>query len=140
MPAQAAVTTGVRHLLESIARRWRNHRDAVVSLREIDGMDPALAAEIAAEAGLSVRDLRDVISHGVGANRLMRRMMAAYGIDAGDVDRQAPGMLRDIALLCSRCQSKGRCEEELEAGTARENAPGFCPNADTFETFGVVSN
>lgn len=127
-------------MLENIARRWRDHRDAAVSLREIDGMDPALAAEIAAEAGLSVRDLRDVISHGAGANRLMRQMMAAYGIDAGEIEHDVPGMMRDIAVLCSRCQAKGRCEEELEAGTARENAHSFCPNADTFETFGRALN
>lgn len=140
MSAQEAVTTGVRHLLESIARRWRNHRDAVVTLREIDCMDPALASEIAAEAGLSVRELRDVISHGVGANRLMRRMMAAYGIDISEIEQDAPGMLRDIAVLCSRCKAKGRCEEELAAGTARESARSFCPNADTFETIGPAPN
>lgn len=138
MSAQEAVTTGVRQLLESIAQRWRVHRDTVASLREIDGMDPAMAAEIAAEAGLSVADLRDVISHGAGANRLMQRMMEAYGIDVREVGEEAPGLLRDLSVLCSRCKDKGRCAAELEAGTARENAHLFCPNADTFETFGLV--
>lgn len=138
MSAQDTVTTGVRHLLESAARRWRNHRDAVATLREIDGLDPAMASEIAAEAGLSVSDLRDVISHGAGANLLMRRMMAAYGIDAGEIEHGAAGMLRDISVLCSRCKAKGRCDDELEAGTAREHAHLFCPNAETFESFGTA--
>lgn len=140
MSAQEAVTTGVRHLLESIAERWRVHRDTVATLREIDGMDPALASEIAAEAGLSISDLRDVISHGAGANRLMQRMMAAYGIDVREVSEETPGLLRDLAVLCSRCKDKGRCAAELEAGTARENAHLFCPNAETFEGFSHVPN
>lgn len=137
MSAQEAVTTGVRQLLESIAERWRVHRDTVASLREIDRMDPAVASEIAAEAGLSISDLRDVISHGAGAKRLMQKMMKAYGIDMREVSEEAPALLRDVSVLCSRCQAKGRCEEELEAGTARENAHLFCPNAETFESFGL---
>ena len=137
MTTQEAATTSLRHLLESIAQRWREHRDAVASLREIDGMGSAMAAEIAAEAGLSVHELRDVISHGAGANRLMQRMMEAYGVDAREIGHDAPGLLRDVSVLCSRCQAKGRCEEELEAGTARENAHLFCPNAETFESFGL---
>jgi hypothetical protein len=135
MSAQAAVTTGVRHMLESIARRWRDHRDAVASLREIDRMDSAMAGEIAAEAGLSVADLKEVISHGVGANRLMQRMMDAYGVDVRELAED--GVLRDVSVLCSRCRARGRCAEELEAGTARENAHLFCPNAETFESFGL---
>jgi hypothetical protein len=133
MSAQEAVTTGVRQLLENIAQRWRDHRDVIATLREIDGMDPAVASEIAAEAGLSVHELRDVISHGAGANRLMQRMMGAYGIDMREVGEEAPGLLPDVSVLCSRCRDKGRCAEELEAGTARENAHQFCPNAETFE-------
>lgn len=136
MSAQAAVTTGVRHMLESVARRWRDHRDAVVSLREIERMDPAMAGEIASEAGLTVADLKEVISHGAGANRLMRKMMDAYGVDVGELADD--GLLRDIAVLCSRCKARGRCAEELEAGTARENAHLFCPNAETFESFGLA--
>jgi hypothetical protein len=124
-------------MLETIARRWRDHRDAVATLREIAAMDPEVAGEIAAEAGLSISDLRDVITHGAGASQLMRRMMAAYGIDVPEVEHDAPGLLRDVAVLCSRCKAKGRCAEELEAGTARENAHLFCPNAGTFETFGL---
>jgi len=138
MSAQTAVTTGVRHMLESVARRWRDHRDAVTSLREIDAMDPAMAAEIATEAGLSVADLREVISHGAGANRLMQRMMDAYGVDVRELADD--GLLRDVSVLCSRCKAKGRCAEELEAGTARENAHLFCPNAETFESFGLAAS
>ncbi len=135
MSAQDTIATGVRHLLDSIAQRWRDHRDAVASLREIEAMDSAMASEIAAEAGLSVAELRDVIVHGAGANRLMQKMMDAYGVDMREIEQD--GLLRDVSVLCSRCKAKGRCAEELEAGTARENAHLFCPNAETFESFGL---
>ena len=135
MSAQHAVTTGVRLLLDGIAQRWRDHRDAVASLREIESMGPAMAGEIAAEAGLSVSDLKEVIAHGAGANRLMQKMMDAYGVDMREIEQD--GLLRDVSVLCSRCKAKGRCAEELEAGTARENAHLFCPNAETFESFGL---
>ncbi|APH72108.1 DUF6455 family protein [Aquibium oceanicum] len=126
---------GVRYIVEGIAERWRRHRDAITGLREINSLDPELASEIAAEVGLSVADLRDVIEHGSGADGLMHRMMAAYGIHEQRLEAEVPGVLRDLAILCSRCAAKGRCAHELEAGTARENAPVFCPNAGTFETF-----
>ena len=126
---------GLRHIVEGIAERWRRHRDATAGLREINSLDPELASEIAAEAGLSIEDLRDVIARGSGADGLMHRMMAAYGIHEKQLEAEAPGSMRDLAILCSRCQAKGRCANELEAGTARENAHLFCPNADTFETF-----
>ncbi len=126
---------GLGQIVASIAQKWRHHRDSLAGLREISSLDPHLASEIAAEAGLSVADLRDVIANGTGADRLMEQMMAAYGINANDLEAEAPGIMRDVATLCSRCQAKGRCAQELETGTARENAHVFCPNAPTFETF-----
>lgn len=137
MNAQAQSNHGIRHFLHGVAQRWREHRDAARSLREIEALDPALASGIAQEAGLTVADLKEVVAQGSGAERLMERMMAAYCLGPLDLEREAPGLLRDVAILCSRCQSKGRCAQELEAGTARENARLFCPNADTFETFGL---
>jgi hypothetical protein len=138
MSAAASHTHGIRSIFDGIVARWRHHRDAMASLREIEALDPAFADALAGEAGLSVAELKDVIRQGAGADRLMQRMMAVHGIDARTVEHDAPGLMRDIAVLCSRCQAKGRCAQELEAGTARENAHLFCPNAETFETFGIA--
>ena len=132
-PRWRSMMTGLRSAVEGIAVRWRDHRNAMAAIREFANLDPAIAGEIAAEAGVSVRDLGEVVARGSGADRLMQRMIAAFGI-GDEITASASGVLRDTAVLCSRCRAKRRCRDELDAGTARNNAHLFCPNAPTFES------
>lgn len=125
--------SGLRNVVAGLTERWRDHRRSLATQRELASLDPAIAACIAADAGISASDLRDVAARGSGAERLMQRMIAAFGIKE-DVSAASRGVLRDAAILCSRCNTKSRCRDELDAGTARANAHSFCPNAETFET------
>jgi Family of unknown function (DUF6455) len=124
---------GGSELMRSLMTKWRDYRATLAGLRELESNDPGLLAELAGELGLSASDLREVVAHGAGADRLMHRMMAAYDLDAEKLQDGAPGVLREIEILCSRCGAKGRCARELDAGTAAGNAHAFCPNVETFE-------
>lgn len=119
-------------MLEAMLARWHEHRSTRAAMDELAGCDPETLAEIARDVQVSVDDLREITAKGAGADRLMQRMMAAYGIDMDEMRNEAPTMLRDVAVLCSRCSEKGRCARELDAGTAAEHAHEFCPNAETF--------
>ena len=119
--------------LRGLMSKWRDYLATRASLRELESSDPGLVAELAGELGLSASELREVVRHGAGADRLMHRMMAAFDLDAESLHDGAPQVLREIEILCSRCGAKGRCARELDAGTAAENASAFCPNSETFE-------
>lgn len=124
---------GRSDLLRSLVSKWRDYRATLAGLRELESSDPGLVAELAGELGLSASDLREVVAHGAGADRLMHRMMSAFDLDGEKLHVGAPAVLREIEILCSRCGAKGRCARELDAGTAAENASAFCPNSETFE-------
>lgn len=119
-------------MLDALVARWRDHKANVAAIREIRACDPDTVAELASELGMSVRELEQVASRGAGADRLMARMIEAFGLDGEKLQHHEPTTLRDMSLLCSLCDAKGRCGRELEAGTAAEHAEAFCPNAGTF--------
>ena len=110
-----------------------HYRNAVAAIREFADLDPTVAGAIAADAGVSVRDIGDVIARGSGADRLMQRMISAFDLQ-DELEESASGVFRDAGVLCSRCSAKRRCRDELDAGTARNNAHLFCPNASTFKS------
>lgn len=121
-----------REVFNRWAQKWQAHRSARAALAELDGMDPSIVGEIARESGLDVADLREVVAKGADADKLMYRMMEAFGIDAQKLAREAPAFLKEVSIACSKCDDKGRCRRELAAGTARQHAAEFCPNEASF--------
>lgn len=131
-PLQEASMSRLREVIERQAEKWRAYRSSWVAQRELASLEPTIAAEIAADAGISRSDLRDVVASGSGAERLMSRMIAAFGIKE-DASAASRGALWDAAIVCSRCKAKSHCRTELDSGSARANAHLFCPNSETFE-------
>lgn len=125
-------TLQVRTALARLVARWRDYRAAVAAVRELEETDPDTIAAIAAECGLTMREFREVVRNGSGAESLMARMMAAFDLDPVHLRATVPAMMREVEALCSRCTAKGRCARELGAGTAALHAGAFCPNAETF--------
>lgn len=120
-------------MLDVLVARWREYQANVAGIREMEACGPEMVAQMAGELGMSAAELEQVVSHGAGADKLMERMIAAFGLDAGQLQRQQPAVVRDMSILCSLCETKGRCVHELDAGTAADHAHEFCPNANTFE-------
>jgi len=122
-------------MLDVLVARWRDYQANVAGLREIEACGPEMVAQMAADLGMTQSELEEVVSHGAGADKLMTRMIAAFGLNAEELERTDPAVIRDMSILCSRCETKGRCVHELDAGTAAEHAGEFCPNANTFALF-----
>ena len=67
---------------------------------------------------------------GGGFDLLLMRMEALQ-LDLGDVKRIETTVFHDLAVACTNCASKDRCEHnlvDLSAGTIRENWEKYCPN------------
>jgi len=68
------------------------------------------------------------------AAELLNRMLAAYGLDHRDVAPDDRAAMREIEIMCSRCQNTRQCRHELDAGTARAHATEFCANAEAMQS------
>lgn len=88
---------------------------------------------LASDLSLSEDDLVAVSSGLADNSELMQRMIRARGFDPEQLRHSFDTLMRDIERVCTRCRHTGRCRRELDAGTAADNAHGFCPNAGTFD-------
>jgi hypothetical protein len=96
---------------------------------ELKDLDRGELDRIAADLGMTARDLQDLSERGPDAAALSHRRMAALGLSRDDVERAALGLMRDLEKACCCCSDKGRCEKDL---ASRPNDPGwkaYCPNA-----------
>ena len=121
------------NILAGLIEGWRRHRRVQQDrafLRNAEAFD---IERLAADIGMGVDELAEIIARGESAPALSARMMAAHGFDRGDVAARSPASLREVSSMCSRCDHKRRCEVELNAGTAVAHADAFCPNAQLMQ-------
>lgn len=107
---------------------WRDARE----IAQLRATSPEIAAALAREAGTVPAELEHMAAAGRRAARLRERMIQAFGISPDILSAADYGALRQTGIACSQCNAKRRCAIELQRGTARANAAGFCPNASTF--------
>jgi hypothetical protein len=95
---------------------------------ELSAMPPEDVHRIAHDIGIGADDLRALAARGPGAADLLYERMAVMGLSRADVDRLAPGLMRDLETTCSCCCHKEQCGKEL---AVEPEAPGwmtYCAN------------
>lgn len=122
-----------RRLLRSIAdkvRRWHNPALArTLSDLTDDEIDDALA-----RAGLTRKDLF-VSDNAIAEHRVrIAQMLAALGIDVGQLVSEDWASLKHVDHKCSRCTQTGQCHRWLEWGRPNTGSQAFCPNATYFKS------
>lgn len=122
----AAAVSGLLAAAQKIAT-WFRHRD------DLSALSDAEVELLAHDLGVSPSALRQVTAEGPGGADLFYRRLAALGLTAGDIDRMASGLRRDMECDCARCDSKERCAHDLDL---RPESPGwmtYCLNAETLD-------
>lgn len=114
--------------LASVIGWWREQR-SLGRAGDWNDQDHAHLVRIAAELGVTRRDIELLAAEGAYADRLMERMLGAHNIALLDLAASRPELADTIALRCFDCTEKNRCRQELDAGTAAAHAADFCPNA-----------
>ena len=109
-------------------RHWRDAPDA----SELDNCTPHDIERMAADVGLTVSDLRS-LERTAHEPLLLPRMLVALNINPSVVAQSDPAAFRDLQRVCSLCDSKRRCRNELAAGDAASTYEGYCPNAVTLK-------
>lgn len=112
-----------------IARRWREWRARRADLAALQQCGAAERERMAHDMGVDGAQLRQLASQGSNAADLLPRRMAALDLDAATVARREPAVMRDMQRLCSLCETKGRCEHDLDVAARSPNWQKYCPNA-----------
>ena len=120
-------------ILDGLIEGWRRHRRVQQDRAFLRNSAAVDIERLAADVGMGVDELAEVIARGEGAPALSARMMAAHGFDRDDLAARSPPTLREISSMCGRCDHKHRCEVELNAGTAVAHASAFCPNSQLMQ-------
>jgi hypothetical protein len=84
---------------------------------------------ISADVGMWSGDLRTLSERGPHAADLLGRRLAGMGLDVDRLGNASPSVVQDMQRVCAFCESKGRCEHDLDLGGS--GLPDHCPNADS---------
>ena len=129
MPSYPAVEV----VLGAIADWINKYRAAFGGHDEFGKCDAEQVTQTANDLGVPAQELRALAGKGPGGADLLQKMLVALKVDARDLNRREPGVMRDLQRLCVSCSDKTRCQHELAAGTAAEHFHDFCPNAYTLD-------
>ena len=123
----------VEFVLGAIAGWINRYREATGSHDAFGTCDNEEVNRIAHELGIPAAELRALASKGPGAADLLQKMLVALKVDAQDLAKREPSVLRDLQRLCVACNHKTQCVHDLAQGTAAARYHAFCPNAFTLD-------
>jgi hypothetical protein len=118
----------VEACIDVVAEWLRRHRD-MEELRASGEFD-----RVARDLGVTPDDLTSLVKQGPHAADELPHMLKALGIDQEALVRTAPRVLRDMERVCATCRAKGRCDDELAAGTAAKHYGTYCLNSGTIDS------
>jgi hypothetical protein len=98
--------------------------------------------DIARKTGMSVDDVRTLSKLGIRGATLLRRRMAALGIDPDGFSQIQAAIFRELQRSCSRCTQHGRCGYDLlRDAVDPENSTwkSYCPNTEVLNMLGTLS-
>jgi hypothetical protein len=118
--------------MNDITRQVRNWLSSFSRRAELDRLDKFELSRIAGDARASIGELYELSSRGPEAAALLPRRMRALGVDEAALAHDEPGTLHDMQRLCSLCNSRRRCERDLDSDPGSAGWQTYCPNAGTF--------
>ena len=116
----------------SASAKW----DALVRELEDAGED---GTRILQELRLNGGDLHRLMTASADDALLLGRMMQALGLEAEEVARDLPAVMRDLERTCAACGSKSRCRHDLDSGEALASWAEYCPNKATLSAMQAIT-
>jgi len=118
-------------LLDRLAGWWRDLKLGRSALGELACCGSEVE-RIAHDVGVSGSELCILAGKWPTSPDLLSRRMEQIKLDAADLVRVEPQVMRDLQKTCTLCASKRRCRHDLAANPADPVWQDYCPNAMTF--------
>jgi uncharacterized protein YjiS (DUF1127 family) len=112
---------------------WLQHRREMRELRDMNSGD---FARMARDLCVSPAELDAVVRQGPHASDELPRLLKVLGIDEATLSRTQPVLQRDMVRVCSACERKALCNQDLDAGTLAQRYDEYCPNAPAIDELG----
>jgi hypothetical protein len=106
---------------------------ATGDIREIRELDSRQSAKIARELNIQPADLDTLVRQGPHAADELPGLLALLGIDKDLLAKTQPLVLRDMTRVCTSCQQKHRCNQDLAAGSSAQHYAEYCLSASTID-------
>ena len=114
---------------------WHEARERWARLRELRDLAPEEIERVALDVGLTPAELLRVAARPDGTLELLDRRLAALQLDADEIRKLSPLLLRDLQRTCALCSERQRCADDMaEAGPLAPGWESYCPNAGTLRT------
>jgi hypothetical protein len=95
----------------------------------LEGCAPEEADRMAQDLGLTRGELIRLAAMGPDAADEIYRRLDVLDVDAEELQRREPTLMRELARTCSFCASKARCSTDLNSCPYASDWTGYCPNA-----------
>jgi Family of unknown function (DUF6455) len=107
---------------------WLKHRR---EMREVRDLDARTFNDIARDLRMVPSNLDMFVRQGPHAADELPRLLKALGIDEAALARSETAVLRDMERVCSLCERKAQCNNDVEIGVAARDYEDYCRNAQT---------
>jgi len=98
---------------------------------DLNGLDRGETERIASDLRMTASDLDALAKQGPGSAALLERRLAVLDFDREEILQAEPGVFRDLQRVCSLCQSKKQCSQDLAKAPCAGAWKSYCPNATT---------
>ncbi|MET4261772.1 hypothetical protein ABIC09_006743 [Bradyrhizobium sp. S3.12.5] len=105
-------------------------RREILELRQLDS---GTLDKIARDLRVAPADLDTLVHQGTHAADELSSLLKVLGIDEADVSRSKPAVMRDMERVCSQCERKVQCNNDIEIGVETRDLEGYCLNAATMQ-------
>ncbi len=130
-------TTTETGLWETLTGAWARYRKRRAAVAELQALGDTELERLVQDAGLTFGDVLALAKQNASSAAMLYRRLEQVGIDLKSID---PNMLRDMQRCCSFCDSKARCEHDLDHRPKAANWPDYCPNQQTIEALTLIKH
>jgi glycerol-3-phosphate dehydrogenase len=118
--------------LRRLARWWREYADRQSTVAALADCGPAEGARIAHDIGVSgAAELRVLAGKWPDSADLLARRMRQIKLDAAEIVRVEPEVVRDLERVCTLCASRRRCRRDFANERSASSWRTYCPNTTT---------
>jgi uncharacterized protein YjiS (DUF1127 family) len=110
---------------------WIKRRSAVVQL---GCCDRAEVKRMAHDIGVSSEELYALAGKWPDSTDLLFRRIDESKLDATEIKKSEPQVMRDLERVCTLCASKRKCSHDLAARPSDPAWQTYCPNATTLKS------
>lgn len=100
---------------------------------ELQRLDSEQVEQLARDVGVTANDLRRLSELGPDAANLLYDRLASEGVDARQLEKRHPRVMKDMQLTCSCCDDKERCARDMANAASFDDWKSYCPNSTTID-------